>query len=306
MTYFSHLRTFVTVYRCGSHNKASEVMGLTQPAISKQIAALEQQLGKPLFHRNGPKRHEPTEVAHALANELTPHVDKIEEIFNASRMSTSDVSGIIYIGGLAEFIELHLTHTIAALIPHNIQFVLQVEKGGDWLRLLDNHTLDMAIVPMPIQSEVIGYRELMSDELVITVSAESDATDIASIIHLPFVAHNEDLPCIERYLASLPLDRELIRCSVSVGNFRMIKELVMSGAGFSIIPRQFIQKELAQGDLKEIGKSENLPRIRLYLTWNKFSLRKPRNAFVRDAILESISAYSVASGNQPRVYNPTL
>jgi DNA-binding transcriptional LysR family regulator len=52
MTYFSYLRTFVNVYRCGSHNKASEVMGLTQPAISKQIAALEQQLGKPLFHRD--------------------------------------------------------------------------------------------------------------------------------------------------------------------------------------------------------------------------------------------------------------
>ena len=43
------LRSFVEVYRSGSISDAARALGLTQPAVSQHIAALETQLGKQLF-----------------------------------------------------------------------------------------------------------------------------------------------------------------------------------------------------------------------------------------------------------------
>ena len=156
MNYFSHLRTFVTVYRCGSHNKASEILCLTQPAISKQITALETKIGTDLFHKNGAMRHQPTVTGDNLARELAPHIDQIEQIFNAARGNSDSISGRISIGGLSEFIELHLSHTIAALIPHDIKFTVQDETGKDWLQLLESHDLDMAIVSRPLDTQSVN------------------------------------------------------------------------------------------------------------------------------------------------------
>ena len=47
--------TFCTVYECGNISKASEKLFCSQPALSKQIHSLEQDLGYPLFERNGKK-----------------------------------------------------------------------------------------------------------------------------------------------------------------------------------------------------------------------------------------------------------
>lgn len=292
MTYFSYLRTFVMVYRCGSYNKASEQLNLTQPAISKHILALEQQLGKPLFYRNG-RSIEPTPMANIMANELMPHIDKIEQVFQSSRASTGDIAGIVHIGGLTEFIEEYLTHTIAALIPHDIQFILQNDHNADWTRLLDNQTLDMAIIPIPLKSDSIGYREVYTDDLVMVgrEGMHKTSEEVEPWLKLPFIAHQAELPCIKRYLAYLNKDVSMFKRAVSVSSFRVVRQLVLEGAGYSIIPRHFVREELADRKLIEIIAPENPPQMRLYLAWNKYSLRKPRNTFVHDAILDAIKKW---------------
>ena len=45
------LRTFVAVHRAGSFTRAARLLGLSQPAVTGQIRALERQLGRPLFLR---------------------------------------------------------------------------------------------------------------------------------------------------------------------------------------------------------------------------------------------------------------
>jgi DNA-binding transcriptional LysR family regulator len=56
------LSTFVEIYRCGSISAAAERLGLTQPAVSGQLARLEDQLGEQLFVRS---RKGVTPTAHA-------------------------------------------------------------------------------------------------------------------------------------------------------------------------------------------------------------------------------------------------
>ena len=87
MSYFPYLRTFLYVYRTGSYGNAANILNMTHPTVSKHVSVLEQQLGKPLFKRtdNGGKTYKPTVVAKDLARELSPHIDRIEEIFTSTR-----------------------------------------------------------------------------------------------------------------------------------------------------------------------------------------------------------------------------
>ena len=52
---FLKLSSFCMIVDCGSMSKAAEVLYCSQPALSKQIAALEKEVGYPLFDRNGKK-----------------------------------------------------------------------------------------------------------------------------------------------------------------------------------------------------------------------------------------------------------
>ena len=53
----SALQAFIAVAEAGSFSRAAERIFLTQPAISKRIAALEQEIGARLFDRVGRKIH---------------------------------------------------------------------------------------------------------------------------------------------------------------------------------------------------------------------------------------------------------
>ena len=83
-----NLQTFISVSDAGSFSRASEQLFITQPAVSKRISALEQELGIPLFDRIG-KKVQLTEAGHALL----PSAKKILAELEESRRAISNLSG---------------------------------------------------------------------------------------------------------------------------------------------------------------------------------------------------------------------
>ena len=71
-----HLRYFVAVASHGSFNRAAEILHLTQPALSRQVRDLEEELGIPLFAR-GPNTVKLTEAFNGLARKLNHEQVKI-------------------------------------------------------------------------------------------------------------------------------------------------------------------------------------------------------------------------------------
>lgn len=291
MSYFNYLRTFVAVYRCGSHSKASEYLGMTQPAISKQIAALEAKIGKQLFHKSGEQRFKATAAGENLASELAPHIDRIEEIFNTTKHGTNTVGGTIYIGGLSEFIELYLSDVIASLMPQEISFIIQDETGRDCQQLLENHSLDMAIMPKACHSPAIGCRELLIEEMVMVAATELiGELSVEELRNVPYLAHSEKEISTAHYLKLMQLNTSLYKRAATVTSFRMMKELLMASAGFSVIPRSMAKSEIDEGLLSIIKLPITLPPLRIFLVWNNFAIQHARQRFVRDAIFNSLTA----------------
>lgn len=297
MAYFLYLRTFMNVYRSGSYGNAAETLNMSQPTISNHITSLEQQLGKPLFKRteNGGKRYKPTKVARDLARELSPHIDRIEEIFISTRGHPKSLQGTVHIGGLTEFIERHLTHTITALMPENIRFIIQYEGADHWIDLLEEQSIDLAILPMPIYSEKISYKEFISDPLVMVAHSDfvNAGAPLEYLLDLSFISYAPQLPCIQQFLASFPDTDNRLNTLATTSSFSMIKDMLLNKAGFSILPKPIVKEELEKGILFEANTDLPTVDMRLYLAWNKQSMQKPKNIFVRDAILETAKTYKI-------------
>ena len=49
----AHIRSFLAIVRYGGYHRAAEALHLTQPAVSRHMRRLEEQLGEPLFAKRG-------------------------------------------------------------------------------------------------------------------------------------------------------------------------------------------------------------------------------------------------------------
>lgn len=294
MSYFSYLRTFVYVYRTGSYGNAAEALNMTTPTVSKHITSLEQQVGKSLFRRdpkdkNGGKSYKPTAFARDFAKDLAPHVDKIETLFDTSRAGTDKSGSTIYLGGLLEFIEMFLTPTITDLIPENIRFVVEADDAAEWVSLLEDQSLDMALIPSQSLSDHVGFKEFLSDEICMVAHKDlmKDDHNPEAFLKHPYISYSKHMPCIREFISNLWPGMDTLQSKSRLENFRMIKSMLMNKTGFSIVPKMIVEDELKSGELIKADTDFEKIYMRLYLVWNKFSMRKQKNIQVRDAILKA-------------------
>lgn len=118
---FDYLRTFVAVFRMGTFTSAAKFVGLSQPAVTSQMQALERQLGYPLFERHG-RRIVPTARAQALAAEVAPHIDSLDAITDRDGNLPSEQARVIHIGGPAEYMSVCVIPLLAQMADQNVEF----------------------------------------------------------------------------------------------------------------------------------------------------------------------------------------
>ncbi|RXZ38191.1 LysR family transcriptional regulator [Oxalobacteraceae bacterium CAVE-383] len=94
MNYLTHLRTFLDVYRSQSFSRAAEHLGITQPAASLHVQALEALVGEPLFIRRA-RGVTATGAADELAQSVGAHIDELETTlasYRSPRMTSLNAS----------------------------------------------------------------------------------------------------------------------------------------------------------------------------------------------------------------------
>jgi len=87
------LRYFVQIVESGSLSKASRQLYIAQPALSQQLAKLEDQVGKPLFLRSS-KGVSPTENGLALYHHARFMLRQLDQALSIARAETGAVQGI--------------------------------------------------------------------------------------------------------------------------------------------------------------------------------------------------------------------
>lgn len=142
---WDRVRVFHAVAEAGSFTKAAEHLGLSQSAVSRQIGALEEDLGTPLFHRHarGLVRTEQGELLLETAREVAAKMATAQSILSEAkdrpagplRVNTTIGFGSIWLASrLAEFMDLYPDITVS-LITMDGELDLAMRQADVAIRL---------------------------------------------------------------------------------------------------------------------------------------------------------------------------
>jgi len=152
---WNQARAFLAAVEAGSFSKAAQATGQSQPTISRQVAALEAELGVTLFERST-RSLTPTEAGHALIT----HVRAMADAATAARLAAAGrseaVEGLVTITA-TEIFATHKLAPVAAQLQRD-HAGLQIELiASSALQDLKRREADIAIRhARPVQSDLVG------------------------------------------------------------------------------------------------------------------------------------------------------
>jgi DNA-binding transcriptional LysR family regulator len=253
------LQAFLAVAETGSFSRAAERVFLTQPAVSKRIAALEAELGARLFDRIG-RRVQLTEAGRSLATRVQALLRDLEDV----RRSIANIAGTL--GGE---LRLATSHHIGLhrLPPALKRFHAAHPEVRLDLRFMDSERacqgvaqgeLELAIVTLPPQPRApLQLAKIWDDPLDIVVSrdhplARARAVTARQLLEEPAILPGPGTYTREIILEALGDLRHRVQIGMTTNYLEVLKMLAAIGLGWSALPRTLIDAGLKVVQIKKL------------------------------------------------------
>lgn len=168
------LRYFLTVAKEQSFTKAAQQLNITQPTLSRQLAALEDELGAKLFDRGG---HSITLTNEGLLlkRRALEIVDLEEKIRSEFKSDEESVEGKITIG-CGEFMAVEVLAEICKQYREKyplVQFAIHTGTADTILEMMGKGLVDIGLFLEPVSTEGLDYIRIQGcDHWVVTMRAE--------------------------------------------------------------------------------------------------------------------------------------
>lgn len=272
------IERFITVVEEGSFTKASKKLFITQPALSLSIRRLEQMLGKKLFKRIG-KRFILTTDGENIYN-LGLQILKYWQKAKDRDFSNAPLSLSI---GIFDNAALRLSKYFQEKFTENRQlFEITIHRSAALNKGMRNGIYDICISVLDSSANVDSNYFLIKkfSEKLYPVSGKKWKLGIAKI---PFILYNRESET-RQYIDSAFL-RQGIRPNIIVESTSpaFMKELAIGGCGVALLPKNFIESELALKKL-QIQKLPLSFKREFGLFLNKESNLKPADQIIKDII----------------------
>jgi DNA-binding transcriptional LysR family regulator len=297
MADLSLLRTFLAVYRAGSLSAAAPLLGLTQPAVTKQLRALETLLDRPLFTRLA-RGVTPTPAADALAQSVMGHVDALEAALAASAARNTELAGSVLLGGPAELVSARVLPALARVHTLGLHVHLTLGLPAGLVAALVSGALDLAIITQRVPRRDVQYDPLFDETFVLVGAPEwadrarrHGRVDQSRLATMPLVAYADDLPIVRRYWREVFGERLAASASIVVPDLRGVVEAVRAGAGMSVVPRYLVAELLASGELQQLHAPAHPPSNRIYLAGRRGDARAGRVEYVHALLRQAAAAW---------------
>jgi len=255
------LRAFEAAARLESFTLAAKELHLTQSAISHQIRELEEYFGKLLFLRQN-RRVEPTAEGRRLLDSLSRVFDVIEAACNEVTLAPN--SQVLALHCSPSFAAKWLSPRLPEFIKKNPDINIRLTSSADYIDLQRNQEIDIAISYQfshegpGITSLSLGMEKiapLCSPDLIDRNISAEDLMSRLTLIESSLNHHSwEQWFKINRLknpsLKKITFDRAALSISAAV-----------DGVGVALESTRFAEKEIARGELVEIGSGIFLPTM---------------------------------------------
>ena len=275
-------KIFYDVAQYGSVSTASKNLLISQPAISRSIKKLEEDLNVTLFYRtlNGM-------VLTEKGKELLGYV---EEACNSLRigertmMETNNlVKGKLSIGVPSHIASFYIFDKIKKFHKDYPQIEISIISRctAELIKLLENHEIDFVIDTSPIvgNEKELNIEELINvDHCFVCLSDDSykaeclkDLEDYPLILPVAITSHR-------KRLNEIALENNVnFKNVLSIETSEMIHEAVLQGVGVGYILRDVVKNDIETGKVKVLDIKEKLPYVTVNLVYiDKYLMKAPK------------------------------
>jgi DNA-binding transcriptional LysR family regulator len=286
-----HLRYFVAAAEAENVSRAALKLHVSQPALSRQIRDLEEELRLPLFKRSA-KSVRLTEAGRAFLDEARAVLKRVEEAIDATRTIAAGRRGELHVG--------YAPSPTARILPPTLR-AFQARMPDVRVRLHDLSTeemlvgvrdakLQVALVVRPNRRMLRGlhFEELARDSMCLAVPpghrlARVRMVSLPQVAREPLVVFSrEGYPEYHEYLETLfgPAKAQPRIVEEHESSTSLIAA-IESGAGVAVMPESFACS--AGPRLKLIPLAPPAAPLVIGLVWSKGSLPPMAEQFVESA-----------------------
>ncbi len=265
---FNALQAFLAVAETASFSRAAQRLFLTQPAISKRISALEENLGARLFDRIG-RQVALTEAGRALLPRAQRILAELEDSQRAIANLGGQVSGQLTFG-TSHHIGLHRLPPILRLYTERypeVKLDIRFMDSEEACRAVEHGDLELGIVTLPQHpSPALTVRKVWDDPLTVVAAADHALVKKKKITPATLAEYPAILPAPGTYTrevleqALLPYGLEL-RAALSTNYLETIKMLVSVGLGWSVLPRTMLSSEVRPLKVNDLALARQLGTV---------------------------------------------
>jgi DNA-binding transcriptional LysR family regulator len=254
------LKTFVAVADLGSFSKASEMLYITQPAVTQQIKALEKIVGAKLFQRQGGKivltdeGRRIYEIARSLLNDYENLMEEMAKI-------KKDFKDTLFVGvstTLSEYKIPELISEFHSQMP-GISIRMFVENSQQIEDSLISGVLNVGVIERAPSEKFQSIKWLVDEIVYFTYpehpfaregQIEPERLYEADIIFREVSSGTRKI--VKEELERLGVIFEKLNIKVEVNCGRTILNMVRSGYGTSFLSKGLLERDLQEGSIVQV------------------------------------------------------
>jgi LysR family transcriptional regulator, low CO2-responsive transcriptional regulator len=249
------LEILQAIAETGSFTACGRKLHVSQSAISRQILLLEEELGEPLFLRVG-RQVRMTTAAESLVQLGQRVFQDVKETVGKITDRTGDLRGTLRLTGgmtVCLYVFPPLLKHLRRVHPH-LDMRITVATAGRSVEEIRGGQIDVGLLTLPVEeSDLVTVPALREELLLMTTPKHPLARrrgvapqDLASQPFVLFEAGSATRRVIDHFFASQDIQPLVV---MDTENVEIIKAMVRTGLGISIVPYQAIAREVRAGQL---------------------------------------------------------
>jgi LysR family transcriptional regulator, nitrogen assimilation regulatory protein len=241
MMQYRHLHYFVSVVEAGSFSRAASTIHVAQPALSQQIAQLEEQLGVSLLLRSA-RGVRPTAAGEVLYREASSILRRLQQLPGIVRSGAGPAKGIVRLGMSSTFLTtapMAFMEQCKADLPH-VVLRMAVSDSPTIKRRVSEHELDLGLVLEDEFAPTFARTPLFRQRLFLVrhrAASKGRPVQLADLASMPLVlppAPNMTRTALDQAFAAAKLSPNVVMEADVVAN---IIAAVRAGVGGSVLPK---------------------------------------------------------------------
>ena len=270
------LNYFIQIAIDESYSIASKKLYISQPALSKVVKNLEQELNIKLFY-SSERKTKLTDEGRVFLQKAQKLVEDFNELLETTCKNEKIEKGHIALGIPPIVGSCYLSDLVIKFQKEYPNIDISItEKGANGLQQdVFLGVLDMGCIMMPIFSNQFEITPIFEDRNVVLVNKEHPLSDrksvsLSELHNETFLTFNEDFTLYHQILTSCREHGFEPNIAVTSSQWDFLVELVSQNFGISILPRPIFEKyEHPQVKLLELEDDETLREWKIALIFRK-------------------------------------